>query len=192
MNENPIIDARTTILAPIQPAHETRREREAWASLAPSSRRRYRSAVRKLRHFTEKHAASAASGPDLLCNFLEAEAADGRINGLGILLSALTFRQRAAGQPLTVTDPMVGYCLKRLRQNAPSPRQAAALGAYELEQIRATALNPRRGRLGRWEERLEVQLRAQVDVALCQTVSDAGLRRSEAAKLIWSRPVRMG
>jgi len=64
--------------------------------------------------------------------------------------------------------------------------QAAALGAHELARIRETALQPRRGRLGRWEERLEVQLRAQVDVALCHLASDAGLRRSEAARLEWS------
>ena len=185
MGENQITDARRTILAPMQPGSETRREREAWASLAPASRRRYRSALRKLRSWTEKHAAGAASAPDLLCDFLEAEAAAGRINGLAIVISALTFWQRAAAQPLTAKDPMVGHCLSRLRRDAPSPRQAAALGEHELAQIRATALNPRRGRLGRWEERLEVQLRAQVDVALCHLASDAGLRRSEAARLQW-------
>ena len=86
-------------LAPMQPGNETRREREAWASLAPASRRRYRSALRKLRNWTEKHAAGAASAPDLLCNFLEAEAAAGRINGLAIVLSALTFWQRAPAPP---------------------------------------------------------------------------------------------
>ena len=186
MSGNPVIDARRTILAPMQRSDQTRREREAWAALAPSSRRRYQSALRKLRRWTERHAAGAASGPDLLCDFLEAEAAAGRVNGLPIVLSALTFWQRAAGQPLTARDPMVGHCLSRLRRNAPSPRQAAALGAHELARIRETALQPRRGRLGRWEERLEVQLRAQVDIALCHLASDAGLRRAEAARLEWS------
>ena len=186
MAENQITDARRTILALMQTSDQSRREREAWAALAPSSRRRYQSALRKLRRWTERHASGAASGPDLLCDFLEAEAAAGRVNGLPIVLSALTFWQRAAGQPLTARDPMVGHCLSRLRRNAPSPRQAAALGAHELARIRETALQPRRGRLGRWEERLEVQLRAQVDVTLCHLASDAGLRRSEAARLEWS------
>ena len=186
MAENRIIDARSNILASMQTSDQTRREREAWAALAPASRRRYQSALRKLNRWTEQHAAGAASAPDLLCDFLEAEAAAGRINGLPIVLSALTFWQRAAGLPLTARDPMVRNCLRRLKRSAPSPRQAAALGAHELARIRETALQPRRGRLGRWEERLEVQLRAQVDVALCHLVSDAGLRRSEAARLEWS------
>ena len=63
MAENRIIDARRTILALMQTSDQTRREREAWAALAPSSRRRYRSALRKLRSWTEQHAAGAASGP---------------------------------------------------------------------------------------------------------------------------------
>ncbi len=124
------------------------------------------------------HAANARPGPR---SPPQAGAAASRINGLAIVLAALTFWQRAAGQPLTAADPMVGHCLKRLRRNAPAPRQAAALGAHELAQIRATALKPRRGRLGRWEERLEVQLRAQVDVALCHLASDAGSGRLRIA-----------
>ena len=63
MAENPLIDARRTILAPMQKSDQTRREREAWAALAPSSRRRYRSALRKLRRWTERHAPAPRPAP---------------------------------------------------------------------------------------------------------------------------------
>jgi len=180
MSENPIIGAPTAIGAPMMVD-----DGEAWEDLAPSTRRNYRAAFSRLQSWTAEHGAGARSGVDLLRRFMEAEARAGRVAGLHIVLAALTCWQRYHGQQVTADDPRIRKKMRRLRREARPPRQAAALGDSELEQIRATALQPRRGRLGRWEERVEVQLRAQVDVALCQLASDAGLRRSEASRLTW-------
>ena len=70
-----------------------------------------------------------------------------------------------------------------------APRQAAALDADALAAIRATARRPRRSiRRGiRRGERADVaERRGRVDIAIASLLSDAGLRRSEAAALTWA------
>ena len=67
-----------------------------------------------------------------------------------------------------------------------SPKQAKPITETELAAIRASAMTPRIGRGGRPESPITARNRGIVDIALCHTMSDAGLRRSEASALIWS------
>ena len=65
-------------------------------------------------------------------------------------------------------------------------KQAKPITKEELTAIRATAMKPRIGRGGRPESWLHARARGIFDIALIHTMSDAGLRRSEASALIWS------
>lgn len=65
------------------------------------------------------------------------------------------------------------------------PRQAKPLTEDVLVAIAATAMRPRIGRGGRLESMEHARGRGILDIALCYTMTDAGLRRSEAAALLW-------
>ena len=73
------------------------------------------------------------------------------------------------------------------RAHAQPQRQATPLDAAVLEAIRETACVPRPGRGGVLESEAAALARGLVDIALCTLMSDAGLRRSEAAALTWGR-----
>ena len=72
------------------------------------------------------------------------------------------------------------------RQYARPQRQAHGLNADALAAIRSTAMLPRRGRGGSWERPDTARNRGRLEIALCSVLSDAGLRRSEAAELTWA------
>lgn len=65
-------------------------------------------------------------------------------------------------------------------------KQAKGISRENLAAIRATACRPRRGRGGRLESRRQARARGRVDIALCCTMFDGMLRRSEAAALTWA------
>ena len=71
------------------------------------------------------------------------------------------------------------------RAHAQPQRQATPLDAAALEAIRETACVPRPGRGGVLETEAAAVARGLVDITLCMLMSDAGLRRSEAAALTW-------
>ena len=77
-------------------------------------------------------------------------------------------------------------CIKGWRNQAPAPAQVDALTAPALARIRETARLPRRGRGGNMESTAMAQARGAVDLAIVGVMSDGGLRRSEAAALIWT------
>ena len=77
------------------------------------------------------------------------------------------------------------------RRLARPQRQASALTADVLAVIRLTAPKPRaRGRGRGIETPAQAAQRARFDLALVAALSDAGLRRSEAASLTWGDVVR--
>ena len=82
--------------------------------------------------------------------------------------------------------PTVAEMLKGWRNQAPAPAQVDALTAPALARIRETARLPRRGRGGNMESTAMAQARGAVDLAIVGVMSDGGLRRSEAATLIWT------
>ena len=70
------------------------------------------------------------------------------------------------------------------RRLAKPQRQSGALTADVLPVIRLTALQPRKRGRG-FEIAEQAEERGKFDVALVAALSDAGLRRSEAAALTW-------
>ena len=82
-------------------------------------------------------------------------------------------------------DPGVRASLKEWGQRLWRPqRQSGALTADALAVIRLTAVQPRRRGRG-FETGEQAAERVKFDVALVAVLSDAGLRRSEAAALTW-------
>ena len=100
--------------------------------------------------------------------------------------TAIATGHRDAGVPDPCAHQGVRLTLKGLaRQFARPQRQAAPLGMDALNAVRATASLPRVGRGGRLESLEAAAERGSVDIALVCALSDAGLRRSEAAALVW-------
>ena len=96
---------------------------------------------------------------------------------------------RAAGQR-GPCEPrgVVSATLARLAKSEPharAPRQVHGLTAEALAAIQATACQPRHYARRR-ESAAAAERRGRVDIALCALLSDAGLRRSEAAALTWA------
>ena len=101
--------------------------------------------------------------------------------------AAISFIHRA----MELNDPCknteVKRTLKRVTRSAGSlQRQAEALTAEVLSEIRATACRPRRGRGGRYESPITAESRGRRDIAMVCLMRDAMLRVSEAAALKWA------
>ena len=82
--------------------------------------------------------------------------------------------------------------LARLAKSEPhahAPRQVDGLTAEALAAIQAVACQPRQ-HARRRESADAAERRGRVDIALCALLSDAGLRRSEAAALTWADVAR--
>ena len=99
--------------------------------------------------------------------------------------SAITKAHEWAKQESPCRDPGVRASLKGWGRRLAKPqRQSGALTADVLAVIRLTAVQPRKR--GRGIETAEQAAeRARFDLALVAALSDAGLRRSEAASLTW-------
>ena len=98
--------------------------------------------------------------------------------------AAIAAMHSAAGYDNPVL--LVKATLKALERQAAASRQAGALTDEALAAIRVNACKPRRTASGRMESAKRARKRGLVDIALCQVMSDAGLRRSEAAALLWA------
>ena len=99
--------------------------------------------------------------------------------------SAIAKAHEWAGHESPCRDPGVREALKGWgRQLAKPQRQAGALTADVLAVIRLTAVQPRQRGRG-FETAGQAEERGGFDVALVAALSDAGLRRSEAAALTW-------
>ena len=85
----------------------------------------------------------------------------------------------------TARDQLVVDTLSGLARQAAAPRQVHALTVGALAAIYETACLRRVGRGGVLEGVETALRRGLVDIALCWVLSDAGLRRSEAAALVW-------
>ena len=105
---------------------------------------------------------------------------------LRLATSAIAKAHQLAGHESPGRDPGVRASLKGWGRRLARPqRQAGALTSDVLGVIRLTAGKPRPP-LGRGTETLQqAAARARFDVALVAVLSDAGLRRSEAAALTW-------
>ena len=124
--------------------------------------------------------------PLTVARYLAARAGDGAsIATIRLATSAIAKAHEWAKQESPCRDPGVRASLKGWGRRLVKPqRQAGALTADVLAVIRLTAVQPRRRGRG-IEPPAQAAERARVDLALVAVLSDAGLRRSEAAALTW-------
>ena len=125
--------------------------------------------------------------PLTVARYLAARAGSGAsIATLRLATSAISKAHEWAKLESPCRDPGVRASLKGWGRRLAKPqRQSGALTADVLAVIRLTAVQPRRR--GRGIEMPEQAAeRGNFDVALVAVLSDAGLRRSEAAALTWS------
>ena len=130
---------------------------------------------------------AAPAAPGTVAAHLAAIAGTVAASTLKVRRAAIGAAHRAAG----LDDPAGSELVKRalaglVRERAAPQRQARALDLATLAAIRATACAPRTGRqTGRTESKQKARGRGLADIALCSVLFYAGLRRSEAAALVW-------
>ena len=159
----------------------------ALEALAPNTRRAYGSALAAWARWADLQGVDAlAASPFAVRAYLQERSEEGAgISSLRLTVAALRKAQALAGAEPTAQDQVVADTISGLARQAHAPRQAYALTAEALAVIAATACRPRVGRGGRMERPEQARRRGLVDIALCRALSDAGLRRSEAAALRW-------
>ena len=129
--------------------------------------------------------------PLTVARYLAVRAGSGStIATLRLATSAIARVHRWAGHDSPGQDRGVREALQGWGRRLARPqRQAGALTADVLAVIRLTAVQPRKRGRG-IETPAQAAVRARFDLALVAVLSDAGLRRSEAAALTWGDVVR--
>ena len=111
-------------------------------------------------------------------------------NSLRVASAAISKAYETAGLADITKAPQVRDALRSHRNSAAragvTVQQAEALTAEVMAAIRATALQPRRGRGGIMETEAYARRRGRLDIALIGLMRDCLLRRSEAAAVRWS------
>ena len=159
----------------------------ALEALAPNTRRAYGSALAAWGRWAALQGVNVLAAPPFaLRAYLQERSADGvGISSLRLTVAALRKVQALVGVEPTANDQVVTDTISGLARQVAAPRQAFALTAEALAVITATACQPRVGRGGKLESPRQARRRGLGDIALCRVLSDAGLRRSEAAALTW-------
>ena len=157
------------------------------AVLADNTQRVYGTQWRLFNDWCDEMALqSLPAEPLTVARYLAARAnAGAAVATLRLAASAIAKAHEWAGYESPCKDRGVRASLKGMARRLGKPqRQAGALTADVLAVIRLTAQQPRKR--GRGIETLEQAAeRARFDLALVAVLSDAGLRRSEAAALTW-------
>ena len=186
-----IQDAAPGLFRPFDAEQATRFE-AALEALAPNTRRAYGGALAAWGRWAALQGVHAlAPSPFALRAYLQERSADGAgISSLRMTVAALRKLQALVGGEPSAHDQVVTDTISGLARQAAAPRQAYALTAQALAVVTATACQPRVGRGGKLESPRQARRRGLVDIALCRVLSDAGLRRSEAAALTWDDVAR--
>ena len=174
-------------LARAYDSEQATRFEAALEALAPNTRRAYGSALATWGRWAALLGVHALTpSPFALRAYLRERAENGAgVSSLRLTVAALRKVQNLVGVEPTANDQVVTDTISGLARQAATPRQAYALTAEALAVVSATACQPRVGRGGRMERPERARRRGLVDIALCRALSDAGLRRSEAAALTW-------
>ena len=184
----PAVSAPGTILKRDRlTADERRRVEEALAEeLAPATRIAYSGDWREFADWCDRrrHVAMPAE-PEVVAAYLTLRADTHAMATVSRSRAAIAAAHRLCGQENPCEAALVARTMRSLaRRHGTGQRQADALLDDVLDAVRATACLPRpRGR-GKESEQGAMR-RGLMDIALCQVMRDAGLRRSEASALVW-------
>ncbi|MDD9994154.1 MAG: tyrosine-type recombinase/integrase [Dehalococcoidia bacterium] len=157
------------IREPALPVEFSPRAREALeASLSPNARRAYRAQWRLWEEWCgQRNIPPLGGDPGHLVEYLAERAAVSRLATVRASAQAISFGHRAAGLASPTNTELVRSCLRGLARTVGTPqRQVGALTDEALASVRATCTD-------------------LLTLTLVHTTSDAGLRRSEAAELVW-------
>lgn len=152
----------------------------------------YRRAWRQWEQWADVHGAQTLpAAAAAVAAYLTHRAESASMATVRMAAAAISAAHRASANDNPCTSALVKAALRGLARQAAEQgrsgqRQAGALTVEALAAIRATATAPRSGPTGRTESAASARARGLVDVALCQVMADAGLRRSEAAALVWA------
>ena len=144
----------------------------------------------------EKGTSALPASPATVAAYLAHRAAAGaKLSTLRMAKAAIAAAHKETGADNPCASPLVTKAVRDLARVAAeagkaTQKQAAALTSQALAAIRATATAPRTGRGGRLETADSATRRGLVDIALCTVMADGGLRRSEAAALLWGDVAR--
>ena len=144
----------------------------------------------------EKGTSALPASPAAVAAYLVHRATAGaKLSTVRVAKAAIAAAHRETGTANPCASPLVSKAIKGLARAAADAgnavqKQAAALTDEALAAIRATATAPRKGRGGRLETAKSATRRGLVDIALCTVMADGGLRRSEAAALVWGDVAR--
>lgn len=158
--------------------------KEAWAR---NTQRAYRATWQRFVRAVGAQNAMPAQ-PDTVANYLAALATAGKsLATVRLAASVISSAHRETQVDNPCISPVVKRALKGIARKHGKPQaQARPLDAAALDSIRSKAMLPRTGRRGVLESPEYAAARGLVDIALCSVLSDAGLRRSEAAALTWA------
>ena len=152
----------------------------------------YRSAWTAWTAWADAHETAALpASPPAVAAFLAHRAESCRMATVRLAAAAIGAAHRAQNHDNPCAAEVVAAALRGLARQAAeagtsAQRQAEALTTEALAAIRATACRQRRGPTGRTESAASAAKRGLADIAMAQVMADGGLRRSEAAALVWS------
>ena len=166
-------------------------------SVEASTLRVYRSQWRNWQRFCELRGYDTypASVDKVAAWLIHRATSDGvKYGTVQLCLAAVVWIHRAGDLEFDRKRRVIRDTLRALR-NIPEvyveAAQAKPLDLDALAAIKATACSPRIGRGGKVETSAMARRRGLLDTALAYTVSDAGLRRAEAASLLWAQVRRV-
>lgn len=161
------------------------------AARAPNTRRTYRIQWEAWDRWAAAHGEpSLPASPTAVATYAHWLAREGRaVSSIRVAMSAITLAHHEAGLQVPTAHPQVRLLLAGIKRVfKKTVKQAKPIDAEALAAIRNTACEPRPG-ANRWrklESEENARRRGLVDIALVALMTDAGLRRSEAAVLTWS------
>lgn len=162
--------------------------RAIYNSRAQQTNRTYKSRWNRFHAWCmSRNVMSLPAEPANVARYLATLGADGyapsTIRGVASTIAA-AHDDRGVANPCAVN--VVRKTLSGLmREHAKRQKQARAMMDADLGRIRMSACTPRVGRGGKMETDDMAMKRGMIDIALVSVMRDAGLRRSEAASLVW-------
>ena len=178
-------------LARLDPAARDRVASAAAEARAPATRRAYTAQWRRFERWCAARATTALEArPAEVAAYLAGRAERSKLATVRSAAAAIAAACRASGRPdptktTIVADTLRGIARQHARQPGAAPRQARALTYDHARELMLAARDRRRRGRG-LESEATAARRALVDAVVVALLFCGGLRRAEAAALVWA------
>ena len=178
-------------LARLEPDERARVASAAAAARAPATRRAYAAQWRRFERWCAARATTALEArPAEVAAYLAGRAERSKLATVRSAAAAIAAACRASGRPdptktTIVADTLRGIARQHARQPGAAPRQARALTYDHARELMLAARDRRRRGRG-LESEATAARRALVDAVVVALLFCGGLRRAEAAALVWA------